>query len=334
LLLLRGECRLLAGEPAAAAGDLAELARHHDANPGHPDRVRALERLSLAHFLLGNWQDADTALDGLDPSGGDSAGPALRAMLAALRAPDPAPWPAAARPPGSAEPDRLTLATCAEAIALLAHRRHADVLAAIGRLTADPTGLADAPAKFAPLWLPVHAEAAIETASPVAAEAALAQLRDCAQHVPYLAVTLHRLAARAAEQRRDLTAAAAEYQAALLAAQSCPQLPPLHRAHLDHAYGRHLCTLGATTPGLAHLHRAQSILATLGAPTKPAAPPAATPLTTREAAVATLVASGLTNRQVAEELLITPKGVECHLGKIYRKLGIRTRGELSLRWPA
>jgi DNA-binding CsgD family transcriptional regulator len=51
-------------------------------------------------------------------------------------------------------------------------------------------------------------------------------------------------------------------------------------------------------------------------------------LTEREQSVAALVASGLTNRQVASELYVSQKAVEYHLTNIYGKLGVRTRQEL------
>jgi DNA-binding NarL/FixJ family response regulator len=38
-----------------------------------------------------------------------------------------------------------------------------------------------------------------------------------------------------------------------------------------------------------------------------------------------LVAEGLTNTQIAEHLVVSPKTVHSHLGSIYSKLGIRSR---------
>jgi len=52
-------------------------------------------------------------------------------------------------------------------------------------------------------------------------------------------------------------------------------------------------------------------------------------LTARELRVAELVAQGATNRLVAQELYVTPKTVEVHLSNTYRKLGIRSRRELT-----
>jgi DNA-binding NarL/FixJ family response regulator len=52
-------------------------------------------------------------------------------------------------------------------------------------------------------------------------------------------------------------------------------------------------------------------------------------LTPSERRVAELAASGMTNRDVAAALFISPKTVEANLARIYRKLGIKTRAELG-----
>ena len=52
-------------------------------------------------------------------------------------------------------------------------------------------------------------------------------------------------------------------------------------------------------------------------------------LTPAEQRVATLAASGMTNRDVAAALYISPKTVEANLARVYRKLGIRSRAELG-----
>jgi DNA-binding NarL/FixJ family response regulator/predicted ATPase len=54
-------------------------------------------------------------------------------------------------------------------------------------------------------------------------------------------------------------------------------------------------------------------------------------LTENERRVAELAASGLTNRQVAAELFMSPKTVEANLARAYRKLGIHSRAELGAR---
>lgn len=53
------------------------------------------------------------------------------------------------------------------------------------------------------------------------------------------------------------------------------------------------------------------------------------PLTRAEARVARAVARGLTNREVAEELFISPRTVDYHLRGAYRKLQVRSRSQLT-----
>jgi DNA-binding CsgD family transcriptional regulator len=62
---------------------------------------------------------------------------------------------------------------------------------------------------------------------------------------------------------------------------------------------------------------------------RPAAPTGVSGMTAAEARVAELVAAGRTNREVAGELFMSPKTVEAHLSRIYRKLGVRSRAELA-----
>ncbi|MGW5069013.1 AAA family ATPase [Streptomyces cyaneofuscatus] len=52
-------------------------------------------------------------------------------------------------------------------------------------------------------------------------------------------------------------------------------------------------------------------------------------LTPSESRVADLAARGGTNRAIAHQLFITPKTVEVHLSRIYRKLGITARAQLA-----
>jgi DNA-binding CsgD family transcriptional regulator len=52
-------------------------------------------------------------------------------------------------------------------------------------------------------------------------------------------------------------------------------------------------------------------------------------LTPQEEAVSSLVSQGLSNREVAAELYVSPKTVQFHLTRIYAKLGVRSRSELA-----
>jgi len=52
-------------------------------------------------------------------------------------------------------------------------------------------------------------------------------------------------------------------------------------------------------------------------------------LSAREAEVLRLVATGLTNAEVAEELFLSSRTVDWHLGSIYRKIGFHSRTEAT-----
>ena len=54
-------------------------------------------------------------------------------------------------------------------------------------------------------------------------------------------------------------------------------------------------------------------------------------LSTSEQRVAELAAQGLANKEIAQALFVTVKTVEAHLSRVYAKLGIRSRSQLSAR---
>jgi DNA-binding CsgD family transcriptional regulator len=89
-----------------------------------------------------------------------------------------------------------------------------------------------------------------------------------------------------------------------------------------------------------HLQRAVQILSSLPAPLWEQQarddlarvglrPPSPEDLSATEEAVAGLAATGRTNRQIAEELFISPKTVEANLARAYRKLEITSRVQLG-----
>jgi DNA-binding CsgD family transcriptional regulator len=80
--------------------------------------------------------------------------------------------------------------------------------------------------------------------------------------------------------------------------------------------------------------RAAAELATVGQPAQAASSagpqsPARHPLTAQERKVARLAAGGATNREIAATLFLSVKTVEMHLGRLYRKLGVRSRTQLA-----
>ena len=64
-------------------------------------------------------------------------------------------------------------------------------------------------------------------------------------------------------------------------------------------------------------------------PSRSSADTSASPLTPREREVAVLVARGLTNRQIADELVIGERTAEAHVGNILGKLGFTSRAQIA-----
>jgi len=72
-------------------------------------------------------------------------------------------------------------------------------------------------------------------------------------------------------------------------------------------------------------------LAGVGLRPKSGGDPALPGLTSQELRVAQLVASGLSNREAAAQLYLSPKTVEYHLAHAFTKLGVRSRYQLTNR---
>jgi DNA-binding CsgD family transcriptional regulator len=77
----------------------------------------------------------------------------------------------------------------------------------------------------------------------------------------------------------------------------------------------------------------EQALAELQAALAPAPSPASDPLSPRERDVAALVARGLTNKEIAAQLIISERTAATHVAHILDKLGLRTRAQIAA-WGA
>jgi DNA-binding CsgD family transcriptional regulator len=74
--------------------------------------------------------------------------------------------------------------------------------------------------------------------------------------------------------------------------------------------------------------RARAELRATGERLRPSGPRAHEQLTPQQLQVALAAAEGLTNKEIGARLFLSPKTVDFHLGQAYRKLEVRSRGEL------
>jgi DNA-binding CsgD family transcriptional regulator len=138
-------------------------------------------------------------------------------------------------------------------------------------------------------------------------------------------------------------AAAEAFQAALAAHAQAPDAFEAARTRL--LYGARLRRAGRRVAAREQLRvaldaftamdltlwaqRAADELSATGATARPRRPLASEPLTSQETRVALLVARGLSNREVAAALFLSPKTIEHHLASVFRKRGFRSRTELA-----
>ncbi|WP_193043905.1 helix-turn-helix transcriptional regulator [Mycolicibacterium baixiangningiae] len=140
----------------------------------------------------------------------------------------------------------------------------------------------------------------------------------------------------------DITAARHAFDEALALLDGLPLRYDL--ARVNFAYGQTLRRAGKRRDADAVISTARDLFLSLGAQTYVArcerelkaggvhvvrGPRGHAELTPQEDAVTSLVAQGLSNREVAAELYVSPKTVQYHLTRIYAKLGVRTRSELA-----
>ncbi|MDP9259905.1 MAG: AAA family ATPase [Actinomycetota bacterium] len=208
--------------------------------------------------------------------------------------------------------------------------------------TADALGIRE------PAVYRIHAdliEALIASGRPGRAEGVLGELeaRARASPVPWSLAAGARCRGLLLAASGELEAAGHAYDEALRRHEASPM--PFERARTLLVRG--LLQRRKNERRLAHasLEQALALFAELGAPLWAARaqrelrplggrPTSREVLTPSEQRVAELAARGLTNRQVASALFISPKTVESNLARAYRKLEIRSRAELGARIAA
>jgi DNA-binding CsgD family transcriptional regulator len=155
---------------------------------------------------------------------------------------------------------------------------------------------------------------------------------------PWVAVMALRGRALVQAAEGDLDAAARTVAAALEAAAGLPM--PVERGRTELIAGRIARRRKEKRRAAEHLDRAVGDFRAVGAGAWLAIAEADQArlgrrrggndeLTETEARVARLAAAGMTNREVGEAAFLTPKSVEGVLGRVYAKLGIRSRAELG-----
>ena len=138
--------------------------------------------------------------------------------------------------------------------------------------------------------------------------------------------------------RGDVTAAACLIRDALAEHQKVPM--PFERARTQLLFGQLERRQRKKETATAALREALQSFEDMGAPLwadraraelarVKVAPSRETSLTDSERRVAELAAAGKRNRDIAAALFVSPKTVEAHLARIYRKLGINSRAELG-----
>ena len=356
LLITRGTLGFYAGRTMAATADLRAAVRVAPQNSASAQLSRA--HLHLAQLLLssGEWDDAlvharlalsltsDEQLMWLE-----AQAHAALATVAACRGQ----WATAAREVSAAHTAAAVLGT-SEAVftARIAQ-------AALARARDEPGGVVDSlqpltsdgDVRAIPMlsslgWWPTLIVATIDTGAVDAAARQVDQLAAAAgdRQLDFRARILG-LRARIAQARGDLDQAACLFEQALDAFGADD--PLLDRALLQHAFGSLLRARGHRSAALDQLRPAHQQFAAVSAEPfrqrvaedlarsglRPAGrtPRGSLALTEREQDVATLVAKGLTNREVAGELYVSEKAVEYHLRNVFGKLGISSRRELRNR---
>jgi DNA-binding CsgD family transcriptional regulator/tetratricopeptide (TPR) repeat protein len=338
-------------DPEAARRELEFAVPTVRQTGSHRISLWALVWLARTRFALGDWPGALHAVDQaevlLGATGLDLLRPLVHwtgAQVHALRG-DPE---AAARHlhlGGAAEHDYTVMtvpALLARAHVAEATSDYAAVVRHLAPLTARaPRGGLDEPG-FWP-WHDLYANALVVTDRLPEAEEFLAPLETTAHQRGHRSASarLGYVRGRLLAARGDLGAEEAFEQARARLAM----LPlPYERARVDFVHGITLRRAGRRRAAAALLTAARQSFADVGArvyvercdrelKSGSTAARGVETLTEQEQTVSALVATGMTNREVAAEMMLSVKTVQFHLTRVYAKLGVRSRSELAARAP-
>lgn len=191
-------------------------------------------------------------------------------------------------------------------------------------------------------WLPDAVEALIADGGTETADAVLTPFESRAHALErgWAIATAARCRALLSAARGDLDTGLERIETALQQAGRIAQ--PFEVARCELAQGQLLRRARQKRRAETALTRAREIFERLGAELWSARATeeldrvglrrsAAGSLTASEARVAELAAAGLTNKQVADRLFMSPKTVDATLARVYRKLRVRSRTELAGR---
>ena len=320
-------------EVARATGDVAQT-------------IFALSRLPMGGIPAGHWEEASAATDEALTLGLATRQPALTAIPLAWRALLSAYRGTSGGAEALASLDGL-LAQQSTGIGVAAVRDIAEWSRGVS--AANDNDFAASHHHLGRLELPVMRRAAAFDRLEAAAHAGHPEAaRELAEELAELAAaTGMSWGAAAAAYGRALvsTGAAAEahYEEALTLHEA--DCRPFDKARTQLAYGELLRRSGrrveAREPIRASLHtfedlsagpwtdRATRELRASGESARKRDASTVLDLTPQELQVVRLVRQGLSNRDVAARLFVSPRTVEYHLSHVYQKLGVRSRGELA-----
>jgi len=354
-LIMRGMVKIYADDLSGAIADLGVAAAHLRSGVPSTYPVPGLSHLSEAHFRRGDWdaamtyaqlatsvaEDADRPLDLVRAQARSVQVLAARGQWSGAEARLTAGRAASAR-----FPSVLAVATCAVAAAGLAVARgdHRGVVTAVESVRAtDRLGAGGRPGIFN--WRATEVDALTALDRLGEAEAALAEFGAACAVVPLASVRLMlaRCEGNLAVATGDLSGAETSFLRGHAIAPGVPMPFELALLHLDD--GRRLRQVDRPVDAIAQLERAHRLFSDLGADpyvrrcadeleqlqvsATPASPEVTLGLSRAEMAVARLVATGLTNREVAAELYVSVKTVEYHLRNSFIKLDITSRRQLA-----